>query len=884
MWIKDDASILSRLDALVDEYLDQADEHRAAWLDQLDQSQPANAQRLRLLLNSEEHRLPERNAMFALNTDSLTKGALTTGALTTGALSADGSSHARRDELPPGTQFGPWKVIRFHTNGGSADIYRGARADGLFERDVAIKYLRSRAHTSQLRFAREQMVLAKLEHPHIAPMIDAGIDGNGVPFLVMPWLHGETFAELDLVKQPLSFRLQWFQQIASAIEFAHRQLIVHCDLKPSNVMLVNEQAVVLDFGLARLVGAEQLQLTQQAFTPAYASPEQLRGEPVAVATDLHALGLMLFELLSSKPAYPQARLSLASAVNAIVYGELPKLPRIASFSHAQQQDAQAMLDRLLAKQPQQRYGNVSLLLQDIQKLMERQAISVRKRSLWGRLQAAWIRHHRLAWAALAGLSIATAYGVQYVKQNKLIESERAEAQLQNERKDALINHFTNMLSDGVGADQKTVRQALKESLEKLDSYYVNDFPGKANLASVLASLYIKSGDVEAADSVLRPIIENAQFWQLGPRSQRELLLAYAEIQFSFGKFDAVETALVSLKRVIAADSNPYRLAIYKVFKGRLMRARMQVIEGLELQTQGVEELRQSPYESDHSLGVNLFNLGSAYSDAGKLSEAKDYYMESIEKWKNSPDDIRGAETALARLLYKQGEYREALTILSRLELAYRNKGEVSAYHAELLIWLARTEDRLGNSARALLHAKNSLDMLIKSMGEKNPSALAIRLSMAEFAINSGENIEDLMAGIEGLATELAQQLSGPVRTINARRFLAQNQLQQADKIFAQVENSPENKATAKRALLWPIHLLRAEIAARLGDRVRQQQALDRAMTSVSIYQKETGLGRLEVSLWQQCMAERSATNAVARLATELGPEQHRVKALARCWD
>lgn len=868
MWIKHSAQTLSRLDVLVDQYLDQSDEQKIAWLEQLDQNQPTIAQHLRLLISSEDHLLPARDAAVMPNIE---------------APNTDDIGLAPTDELPSGAQFGPWKVIRFHTKGGSADIYRGGRADGLFEREVAIKYLRSRAHTSQRRFAREQMLLAKLEHPHIAALLDAGIDGNGVPFLVMPWLQGETFAELDLAKQPLRLRLQWFQQIASAIEFAHQQLIVHCDLKPSNVMLVNNQAMVLDFGLARLVGAEQLQLTQQAFTPAYASPEQLRGEPVAVATDLHALGLMLFELLSCEPAYPKARLSLANAVNTIVYGEQPKLPRIVGFSRAQQYDAQAIIDQLLAKQPKQRYGNASLLLQDCQRLVERQPISVRKRSLWGRMQAAWIRHQRLAWTAVAGLGVATAYGVQYAKQNQRIESEREEAQLQVEQHDAFISHFTTMLSDG--GDKKTLRQAMEESLTYFHRYDSNDHKTTANLALELTGIYLTIGDLKAAETAISPIIENeGKLRQLSPRMQLEILFRHIETQEGLGNLDAVENTLPKLEALAKENSNPDRLASIKIIKGRLLRQRNQVSEGLMLQTEGVNLLRNSPNETKYSLGIRFFNLGSAHLDAGNLDQAKSYFHEALENWKNHPIDARSAETALARLLLLQGNCRDALIMLRAVEENYRSNGDTSIYRAQNFIWLARTEHQLGNLRPALEHAKAALDLFIQSLGSEHPNSLTIQLFIAELAIDLNDNVQESVARVEQLAKDLMKQDDLTLMRVRALHLLTLGKLQQADQLFERVEDLDENETSAKRATLWPVQLHRAEIAARLGDRERQQQALDRAMASVIIFQKEGGMGHLEVSLWRQCMAERSATNAVAALAKELGPEHHRVKALARCWD
>ena len=226
------------------------------------------------------------------------------------ARAADGflSTPARPAVSPiPGTvdadsQLGPWRITRRIGRGGMGDVYEAKRAHGGFEQRVAIKVLQVEATAQAERFEGERQILARLEHPGIARLHDGGLTEDGRPYMVMEFVEGLPITEYcQRAHATLQERLHLFLQVCEAAAYAHRNLVVHRDLKPSNILVTGEgQVKLLDFGIAKLIDAERAQLTMAALAPMTlrcASPEQLTGGPVTTATDVYALGLLLFELL-----------------------------------------------------------------------------------------------------------------------------------------------------------------------------------------------------------------------------------------------------------------------------------------------------------------------------------------------------------------------------------------------------------------------------------------------------------------------------------------------------------------------------------------------------------------------------------------------------------
>ena len=263
-----------------------------------------------------------------------------------------------------------YRVLRELGRGGMGRVLLAERADGRFTRQVAIKVLDRSPYDAdwRRRFVAEREILARLKHPHIVQLLDAGETVSGVPYLVMEFVSGEPLDRFLLAHRPgLEARLKLFEQVASAVGYAHQMLVAHRDIKPGNV-LVDDGGYphLLDFGIARLLSEPSATATAgQALTPRYAAPEQVAGQPSSAALDIYQLGLLLYELLAGEP--PFADLDGPALLRAVLETDPPPPSRVAcklAPSDARRIDADldAICLRALRKEPMQRYASVDALL------------------------------------------------------------------------------------------------------------------------------------------------------------------------------------------------------------------------------------------------------------------------------------------------------------------------------------------------------------------------------------------------------------------------------------------------------------------------------------------------------------------------------------------
>ena len=331
-----------------------------------------------------------------------------------------------------GQRLGAWEVVRPLGEGGMGEVFEARRADGSFEGRAAVKLLKRGMDSAAVlqRFALERNALARLSHPHIARLLDAGASGEGLPFFVMEYVDGKPIHEAAL-GLPLEQRLRLFLQLAAAVAHAHRNLLVHRDLKPGNVLVDREgQVKLLDFGIAKAL--DPLERADGAdghttvggvrpFTPHYASPEQVRGEPVSTATDIYSLGVLLYQMLTgARPTGRHATTPMAAAKS--VLEEQPTRPsRLSAQESPDPQwlatrkrlegDLDNILLKALEKLPERRYASVDAMAADVQAYLDGRPVSARAASV-GYLLTKFMQRNR--WAVLtagvgaAGLATALA--------------------------------------------------------------------------------------------------------------------------------------------------------------------------------------------------------------------------------------------------------------------------------------------------------------------------------------------------------------------------------------------------------------------------------------------------------------------------------------------
>jgi TolB-like protein len=300
-------------------------------------------------------------------------------------------------EGPPrsGERVGAYVIVRELGRGGMGTVFLAERADGQFEKEVAIKILSRGADTAEIlrRFRAERQILAKLDHPNIARLLDAGTTDDGLPYFIMDYIVGAPVTRFA-VAQKLSTRqrLELFLKICAAVEFAHRNLVVHRDIKPSNILANAEgEPKLLDFGIAKLLAkdAEAAQLTseaQQHLTPIYASPEQAKGDPITFATDIYSLGALLYEMLSGqKPHRFSADRPTREELALVVAGQVPPPPSAvasdAQVARLLRGDLDAIVLFAMHKEPGMRYATVADLAADIRRHLTRKPVVARHPTL-----------------------------------------------------------------------------------------------------------------------------------------------------------------------------------------------------------------------------------------------------------------------------------------------------------------------------------------------------------------------------------------------------------------------------------------------------------------------------------------------------------------------
>jgi len=453
------------LEQLLDQALDLAPVARQRLLDQLSTQSPVLARDLSQLLREE----------------------------------ADANREGFLDDSPEvslaGVVLGDWRLERPLGHGGMGTVWLAARADGRFEGRAAVKLLNLAllSEAGQLRFRREGSMLARLAHPGIARLLDAGVSGAGQPYLVLEYVDGvpiDAYVREQGLDREATLRL--LLQVLHAVAHAHASLIVHRDLKPSNILVTAEgTAKLLDFGIAKLKdgeqGAERTEVTVEGgrlFTPLYAAPEQLEGGALTTATDVYSLGVLLYLLLSGRHPTMMEGATPMEGARALLEAEPAPLGA---------GDLDTILAKALRKDAAQRYQTVSDFTADLEHYLRGEPVSARPPSAGYRL-ARFVGRHRvgvaLGLAVAAGLVGLTLYSLAQSREARrqrdaaIRATERAEAQLE----------FQNLLLSEVGDRPITMRQALDTGRVMLERQFAGDSALLTTMLVQLASRYAELGD------------------------------------------------------------------------------------------------------------------------------------------------------------------------------------------------------------------------------------------------------------------------------------------------------------------------------------------------------------------------------------------------------
>jgi len=510
----------------------------------------------------------------------------------------------RPDDHWVGQRVGAYEILARIGRGGMGEVYRARRADAQFDKEVAIKLVRAGYDTSFVleRFKAERQILAGLEHPGIARLLDGGVTDAGLPFLVMELVDGEPIdAYCERHALPLAARLRLFRAVCAAVSYAHQHLVVHRDLKPANILVTADGTVkLLDFGIAKLLegpsgeiagGATVTAFT--ALTPAFSSPEQVLGLPITTASDVYSLGVVLFHLLTGRSPYRERLVSTQDAIRHVVDTE-PVTPsaaaREAPPAGGQRLTPDRDLDditlKALRKEPRHRYASVEQLSEDIERYLTGQPVAAHGDQFSYRA-GKFVRRHKVEIGAAAVVALALVGGVVAAgraasiarQQAEIARAERARAErrLEDIRKisDTMIFDIHDAIQNLPGATPAR-KLLLDRAVEYLDTI-AKDSGGDPNVERELAWGYQRLavvqgnptesnlGDAAAAIASDRKAL--AHFEVVAKANPANLIdqlnvammhriLSYSELTLPEGRTD-LEQAMAISARVLAADpTNP----------------------------------------------------------------------------------------------------------------------------------------------------------------------------------------------------------------------------------------------------------------------------------------------------------------------------------------
>ncbi len=685
-----------------------------------------------------------------------------------------------------GEAFGAYTLVRPLGAGGMGSVWLARRNDGRFEGTAAVKLLSAAllgpAGTS--RFRREGSILARLKHPHIAQLIDAGVSAAGQPYLVLEAVEGEPIDRwCDERSLDVESRLRLFLDVLAAVAHAHANLVVHRDLKPSNVMVSKDGEVkLLDFGIAKLLAADTAEEGDgapaasadwtreagRAFTPAFAAPEQVTGECVTTATDVYALGALLYLLLTGRPPLGDHQASSADRLRAILETEPGRLSDgVASADAAETAQAQVAarrattperlrrtlrgdLDTLVAKalkkRPEERYASVTALAEDVRRYLAREPILARPDSPAYRARKFVRRNARGLAAAGAALlvlaGVVAFYGWQLAGERDRVRREA--------RKAAQVSGFlTDLLTraDPYAAEpaEPTVASLLDAGAARVRTDLAAQPALRRDMLALLGRIYLRRGAAGRA----RPLLEEAV--ALGRRTvgpSRELARSLTDLGVALdagARLDDARARLeeaLAIERRVLGEEHPDTAVTHselgRVFldQGRLGDAEAHFRAALAIR-------RKVLGADDHETATSLSDLGLLLRDKGDWAGAETHFRAALEVTRRTRGprhpDVGTALGNLALAVNERGDPAAAEGMLRQaLAIGEASLGRDHPMIAQRLANLAGVLRREGKLAEAAARNEEALTISRRAYGGDHPAVARQEVGMARIELDRGD--------------------------------------------------------------------------------------------------------------------------------------------------
>ena len=591
-----------------------------------------------------------------------------------------------------GRHIGAYRLVKQIGRGGMSRVFLAERADGAFEQQVAIKLLRPGLDSDidHDRFRAERQILATLNHPNIARLLDGGISADGTPYLVLEYVDGEPIdAYCDARALGVRQRLDVFASVADATEAAHQSLVVHRDLKPSNILITKDGVVkLLDFGLAKLlepvsaVAARSTHPGHRWLTPEYAAPEQITGGAITTLTDVYQLGAVLYELLTGRPPLGGRGQSVHELEAAVVKDDPPPPSAVAPESRrrALRGDIDAIVLKALSKEPEQRYASPRAIVDDLGRHFAGHPVLARRQTVGYRARS-FARRHR------SGLAVA-----------------------------AIVVMLLATYAATVAADRRRIHRALDEATagthraEQVTDFMVGLFDASAAGQSL--------GDTVKARALLERGLTRAHELKGQPALQAQMLDVVGRLETTLGEFDRARPVLeeaLALRRKVDGDLHP-DVATSLESLAWLEYDQGNYAEAARLRREVLTMRRRLFGDSDTKTTTALLGLAAAMHAQGDFRNAQpllDEWVAIVSRQRPETTDLRARQLSDLASIY---EVRGRLEVAERLEREAADidrtlYGERHAKYANALVNLAWTLVNAGRFIEADSLLRYSVDIL-----------------------------------------------------------------------------------------------------------------------------------------------------------------------------
>jgi serine/threonine-protein kinase len=694
------------------------------------------------------------------------------------------------DDLEPpiaaiGQRFGPYRVVRELGRGGMGEVLLAERASGDFEQLVALKIIRAGLDRSDIvdRFRHERRVLARLRHANIAALYDGGATADGVPYFAMEYVEGQRIHDYcDAKLLTVDQRIDLFDSVCRAVQHAHRNLVVHRDLKPSNVLVTPEGTVkLLDFGIAKLVDAEgeasdNTQRTGPFLTPAFAAPEQILGEPTSTATDVYALGVLLYLLLTGHNPHGETARSIDLA-KAILEGEAPDPSKAvgrdtgtgtsieiarrrrtepAALRRRLRGDLENILRKALQKKPEDRYASVEDLRADLERHRRSLPVVARVATPGYRIRK-FVHRHRIGVVAAIATAAALTAGVVGIawqarvaaRARDVAEKARDDSERARSESDAVTRFLTDMLS---AADPRergrdvTVREVLDEGANTIGERFVDQPLVRARLMVTMGNVFHRLG----LDNEGRPLVEEGLALRRTTLGEMHPDVAYAENSLAInlhasGDFAGARThyerALAIWERTQGPEHPNVAQVLNNLANTLWVSGDFAAARPLMERALAIREKVRGPDHLDVAQTLN--NLGALLSVLGDTLSSRKMYERAlvIREAKLGPDHPDVAQTLynLALNFVAANDHRGAIP---HLERALRSQEQaLGPSHPEAALTMSSLGGSLakvGDVANGRRYLHRALAIQESALATDHPDIASTLAAMGEILIGEGD--------------------------------------------------------------------------------------------------------------------------------------------------